>query len=87
VREAATKAFDDAFAAPSDGEVRSVTEVTPEALRAELARIRSELSAMRARLDAIEPLVVGVPIIDRNIEALRHDARQIRAWVNDLAKL
>lgn len=58
----------------------SDTPLTLEALRAELAPIRSQLAAM-------EPLAAGVQVLGRAIEALRHDARQIKAAVNDLAKL
>ena len=42
---------------------------------------------LRPILDRLEPLVAGIPLIHRNIEALRREAREIRAAVNDLAAL
>ena len=85
---------------------RPMTELTLEALRAELAPIRDEqaatraevariharlgaidarLGAIEARLGAIEPLAAGIPLLHRAIEQLRHESRQIKIAVNDIA--
>ena len=50
-----------------------------------LEELRAELSPIRSRLAAIEPHVAGIPLIHRDLEALRHDVRQIKAAINDLA--
>jgi hypothetical protein len=55
-----------------------MTDLTLETLRAELAPIH-------ARLAAIEPLAAGIPLIHRAIEQLRHESRQIKIAVNDIA--
>ena len=62
-----------------------VTELTPETLRAELAPITGELASIARRLGAIEPLVAGIPIGHRGLEDLRHQTRQIKMALDDLA--
>ncbi len=52
----------------------------------ELALIlRRELAPLQRDLAAMAPQVAGIPLIHRAVEALRHDSRQIRAAINDLA--
>jgi hypothetical protein len=62
-----------------------VTELTLETLRAELAPIAAELASIARRLGAIEPLMAGIPIFHRGLEELRHQTRQIKVALNDLA--
>jgi hypothetical protein len=57
-----------------------MTNLTLEALREELAPIKG-------CLDRIDVHVRGLLIMGRSLETLRHDLRQIRAAVNDLAVL
>jgi hypothetical protein len=57
-----------------------MTDLTLEALRAEFAPIVD-------RLAAIEPLVAGIPLLHRAIGELRHETRQIKAAVNDRARV
>jgi hypothetical protein len=56
-----------------------MTDLTIEALRAELAPIRAALAR-------IEPLVDGVPLIHRAIDAMQRDQRALKAAFNDFAK-
>jgi hypothetical protein len=57
-----------------------MTDLTLEALRAELAPITR-------RLAAIEPAAAGIPFIQRGIETLRHEIRQIKFAINDVAAI
>jgi ubiquinone biosynthesis protein UbiJ len=42
--------------------------------------LRAEFAAIRARVD-------GLPLIGAAIETLRHDVRQLRAAINDMARV
>jgi hypothetical protein len=55
----------------------------PQSLTLEM--LRAELAPIVDRLAAIEPQVAGIALIHRAIESLRHETRQVRVAVNDIA--
>lgn len=56
-------------------------------LRAELTPMQEQLGFLRRDVVAMQPHVAGIPLINRAIEALRHESRQIKVAVNDLAAI
>lgn len=51
-----------------------------------LEAIRAELTPIRARLDAIDARVNGLPLIGEAIAVLQRDVRLLRAAVNDMGR-
>jgi septal ring factor EnvC (AmiA/AmiB activator) len=51
------------------------------AIRRDVSDTRQDVATLQRKLAGIQTRVAGLPLIGRAVEALRHDARQIRAAV------
>jgi len=64
-------------------------EMTDEALRvilrAELAPIKDQLTEVKQELEAIRPLVDGIPLMNRKLTAVEQQGRMLKAAFNDFA--
>jgi hypothetical protein len=64
-----------------------MTDLTIEALRAELAPVREELASLRREIAAMGPQVASMPLIHRWIGELRDDTRALRRDVDMLTRI
>jgi predicted nucleic acid-binding Zn-ribbon protein len=54
--------------------------------REALTAVREDIVAIRRRLDTMEPVINGIPIINQKLTELRHEVRQVKTAVNDFAR-
>ncbi len=63
-----------------------MTDLTLEALRAELAPIRAQVADLDAKVTPMRAQLDGLPLINRSLTVLQQETRALRAAFNDFAR-